>query len=753
MVKDKADKLLSSILPYVDEVVVVGDKKLLERNIKGNKVKIYDYKWIDDFADARNFADSKATNDIILTLDADDTVIHPEKLPELAKGISSGQFDWIHLEYLYEKDEFGNVLMRQYKPRLYRKGTGVWKKSVHEVLEPTISIVSETSDEVTIDHHTEEGHKDSSAKRNLRILLKEFNKDKDKTDPRTLYYLGNTYLAMEDFEKAIPFFAKHIQVCGWPEEKYFSMHYLAHCYSWLGKIDNSINIALEMTKVFPNWSLAYYDLGEFYSNKEDYKRTIEWILTGLTKNRPNSKAYSTSDLDYGLFPMARLTEAYLYTLELDKALALATRLAKEYPGQSIAQELYEQVKKTYSLEGFVKSFINVANTISKSDRIKSTKLFDVLPNNLDSDIRIQEARFRLIPPKTWEDKSIVIYCGKGNGEEWAYPSIFSGIGGSEEAVINMGQELTKLGYKVTVYNCCGDLRGEYMGVKYIPYYHFNSKDKFNTLIAWRTPSLFNYDIEAKQKIVWLHDIAYPTQFSAKCLEQTDKFIFLSKWHRENMPSIPDSKIFISNNGIDPNDFKNIEIKKKPNSLFWGSSYDRGLLCLVRDILPLVKKEIPDVTLDVCYGWENIDREIKAQPGIYPELEVLRSELTPLLNQKGITHHGRVSHAKLADIMASCQVHSYPSEFGETNNITIAKAQSAGCYAITTTQAGGSQEKVIFGKVIKGENIYHSKKLQKQFAEAIVEYLKKPKEFGNRNKYIQNQSWKQTATTWQKDLLC
>ncbi|EHJ11445.1 hypothetical protein CWATWH0003_3817t4, partial [Crocosphaera watsonii WH 0003] len=35
-------------------------------------------------------------------------------------------------------------------------------------------------------------------------------------------------------------------------------------------------------------------------------------------------------------------------------------------------------------------------------------------------------------------------------EDWAYPSIKKGIGGSEEAIIYLSQELVRLGYQVTV---------------------------------------------------------------------------------------------------------------------------------------------------------------------------------------------------------------------------------------------------------------------------------------------------------------
>ncbi len=53
----------------------------------------------------------------------------------------------------------------------------------------------------------------------------------------------------------------------------------------------------------------------------------------------------------------------------------------------------------------------------------------------------------------WENNSIVIYSNLPfHVEDWAPPSIEKYIGGSQEAVIYLSQELVKLGYQVNVFN-------------------------------------------------------------------------------------------------------------------------------------------------------------------------------------------------------------------------------------------------------------------------------------------------------------
>jgi glycosyltransferase involved in cell wall biosynthesis len=262
------------------------------------------------------------------------------------------------------------------------------------------------------------------------------------------------------------------------------------------------------------------------------------------------------------------------------------------------------------------------------------------------------------------------------------------------------------------------------------------------------------ELKATKKYLWLHDIAYPETFNEKIIKNVDKIMFLSKWHRDNLPDLPEDKVFITNNGINPEDFVK-KVEKRPNSLIWSSSYDRGLLPFIKNILPLIKKEIPDVTLDVAYGWQNILKEME----INKDLKELYTELSPILeNTPGITHHGRLSHKKLHELMLSSMVYPYASEFGETNNITSQKMQAAGVFVVTTSQSGGTPERVKWGHVVDGEGIYTDQKLQKEFAKQVVAYLRQLdlRSVGATDIRvdvpIESFSWSTTAKQWQKEIL-
>lgn len=748
---------ICSCVSYVDEVIVIDTSKKSKIRIEDldtDKTKVLPFTWTGSFADARNFSFEQATGDVIFWIDSDDIILHPENLPILAKKITDGVCDWIYSGYIYAKDATGNVIAKHWKPRLFRKGTGHWVGNVHEDYMPDEVVIQKKDvdlgkETIVIEHQATEDELKVHSQRNLDIQLAEIERDGDNVDPRTLQYTAMSYQGLGLFEKAIPYFMAHVKVTGSKEDKYWSLYRISLCLHILRRNEEALNFALDSLKLYPHWQSSYFLLASIYHEMEDWPKVIEWTLTGLEKEYPDTLQV-VSDLDYTILPLARLSMAYLQTGNYDLANITAIDVYKIDPKFPGSKDLVEMCMKAVKSEGFVKSFLEVAQNIRQYDRVKATKLFDLVPKELDEDYRIQGARAMTVSPKHWEDKSIVIYCGRSL-EEWSYPSIFTGIGGSEEAVINMSKQLAEQGYSVTVYNRCGDMKGIYDGVEYLPYYFFNKKDYFNTLIIWRNPLAFADTFNAKRKYLWLHDIAHPEHFNQKIYDNIDKIMFLSKWHRSNLPDCPEEKVYITNNGINPEDFLNLSGNKKPFSMIWSSSYDRGLLPFMKNIWPLIKKEVPEATLDVAYGWSNIEKEMKQ----LPHLKQLYTELSPLLeNTPGVTHHGRLSHRKLAELMGECTVYPYATQFGETCNITSQKMQAAGVYVVTTSQSGGTPERISnpYGKIIEGKGIYTDKKLQKAFAAAVIkgfntrfnkEYLK-----DLRDKF----SWRTTANQWIKDLL-
>jgi glycosyltransferase involved in cell wall biosynthesis len=131
-------------LNFVDEIVLIDNMSVDKTNeiAKECKVKIYKYTQAEtDFSELRNYAQSLASNDWILFLDADETI--SKKLSvEIQQTIQKSIYELIFIKridyFLKKAIKNGEVKAAAHKGfiRLYRKGFGRWIGKVHEVFLP-----------------------------------------------------------------------------------------------------------------------------------------------------------------------------------------------------------------------------------------------------------------------------------------------------------------------------------------------------------------------------------------------------------------------------------------------------------------------------------------------------------------------------------------------------------------------------------------------------------------------------------------
>jgi glycosyltransferase involved in cell wall biosynthesis len=81
--------------------------------------------------------------------------------------------------------------------------------------------------------HGDGGCKSDKYERDVRLLKGDLEKMPD--DARTLFYLGQTYLCMRDYENAIPILKRRVEAGGWDEENYIARVYLGECLEGAGR--------------------------------------------------------------------------------------------------------------------------------------------------------------------------------------------------------------------------------------------------------------------------------------------------------------------------------------------------------------------------------------------------------------------------------------------------------------------------------------------------------------------------------------
>jgi len=97
------EDFLAKIKEFVDEIIIVdtGSKDKTKEIAKRFTDKVYDFKWNDNFADARNFSIEKATKEWILILDPDEKIENND-FTRIKEIISNSDEDFLGYRLIQE---------------------------------------------------------------------------------------------------------------------------------------------------------------------------------------------------------------------------------------------------------------------------------------------------------------------------------------------------------------------------------------------------------------------------------------------------------------------------------------------------------------------------------------------------------------------------------------------------------------------------------------------------------------------------
>ena len=157
--------LLESLRPArFDQIIVIDSgidnasrallrsESTLRRKQGLPKVEVYPFKWVNDFAAARNEALAHCTTDWWVWADGDDIIENADRIRahiETADDDAGGFF----ATYLYAFDEYGNPITRHDRERVFRTRVGwEWAGRIHEVTIPQHSMAWQRIDDVIWTH-------------------------------------------------------------------------------------------------------------------------------------------------------------------------------------------------------------------------------------------------------------------------------------------------------------------------------------------------------------------------------------------------------------------------------------------------------------------------------------------------------------------------------------------------------------------------------------------------------------------------
>ena len=726
---EMVERSIASIFNQVDGVYITltfpeefkKDTPLEKMLVEKFKANISYFKWIDDFASARNFAIAqvpRGKTTFIYWQDADDILQGAEHLHKISDMAVT--FSWaavfFHYWYMVDLDENGevrNVVVDHVRERIIRNdGTFKWIGMLHEILieQKQENVIKVNNSDCTVIHISSSGKRmDDNIDRNVRILEKQVRKENRK-DPRTIVYLAKAYvdkgkIAKDEpnvrkinFDMAMGLFDEYLEGygrpgapgyqegSGWPQERATAWAYIGE----LAILNENYPMALEAfhsaigeAPEFPNY---YVDLAMTYSMMGDFKKGKHWLNVATNIEMPNTTIITTPR-DF----MTRALEVGyhlgLNTGNLDLAKESVDKLIEIYPTLPLHQERKQKIEDLMKSNKVSQSIVYLGKYLEEiKDKKKLSHLVQSIPDDLKQERFATEMRHLFLPLKKWKDNEIAILCGPGF-EQWTPKSLKTGLGGSEEAIVYLTRELKKLGWKPSVYANPGPDYGDYDGVKYLQWYDLNPKDEFNVLILWRAIGFADFKPKSKFTMVWLHDVPNNPDFTDERVAMVNKIAPLSEYHKSLLrvfkngvfQPMPEDKILLTSNGI--SEIKVPEVKRDQYRMIYSSSPDRGLVYLLR-MWPNIKKEVPQANLDIYYGFQIFDKIYPDNPG----KQKWKKMVLDMMKQDGITYHGRVGHDELHKAMAGTGIWAYPTDFDEISCITAMKCQALGAIPVVINRA-------------------------------------------------------------------
>jgi predicted O-methyltransferase YrrM/GR25 family glycosyltransferase involved in LPS biosynthesis len=494
-------------------------------------------------------------------------------------------------------------------------------------------------------------------------------------EPRHLFYLGQTYKMLENFEKAAEYYYKRafFKVDGFEQEKFDSLFEFTRISIY------------QLNKPWRDFEKYYEMCIEWQPTRPEgnYFLGIHYFLDGILNVAFNhfKKAHQIgfpAHQQYSLKPTINyiFTPYYLSSLCYQfKDYKLGYDVCSLYLQKNKPEEMYYQLIV---------------------DWYKIYSLLVVMPSMSDK-------------PKTFL-KPIFCIVADGGFTNWSGSNILTtGVGGSETWVIEMARYIKKhTDYEVIVFCKC-EKEEIFEEVKYIKlerYLETISTIKIDHCIISRFSEYIPAAIDGH--VDNIHLILHDLQLSGNVIPIHPKIknIFcLTEWHCKHfLETFPQFKDICKplHYGIDFTNFLSSKMDKIPYSFIYSSFPNRGLIVLLK-MWPRIIERYPQATLNIFTDVHN-----KWANDFYKEeLEEIRTILADYKIKyfTSIINHGWVSKKYLSDYWKQSAIWFYPCKFKETFCLTALEAALTKTLAITNGLAAledtvGSRGITIPGDVLE-----------------------------------------------------
>ncbi|RSK28619.1 glycosyltransferase [Bacillus sp. HMF5848] len=364
-------RCLDSVKNIIEEIIIVdtGSTDNTKQIALDYATEVFDYKWNNNFADARNFAQSKANGKWIIFLDADEFVYSQNlinKINEMKEIEKTKKYDAFVVEQVNFIGNSGEQVTNCSTIRIYKNDSSIkFYRAIHEQLIKMGGSLSVGVMDLNIYHSgylvkTQKEKKKTD--RNVNLIQRELKHDSHGFD---YYNMGNEYHIQGNIEEALNSYKKayinkeHIDVIWVPRV----VERIATCLIQLERYSDAMEVLEDAELYWTNIADFKCLKGQLFVYEHRYEDAESIFLELIANKRNFQTKHSINYLEY--IPYRYLGEIYEKKQDTINAIKYFS-LALNFNDQDfyILKKIYNLLVKNEEKNNLI-TFINNQPNIDK----------------------------------------------------------------------------------------------------------------------------------------------------------------------------------------------------------------------------------------------------------------------------------------------------------------------------------------------------------------------------------------------------
>ncbi len=343
--------VLDKALISIDEATTDKTKEEIEKVSWTVPLTLTTHKFENDFSKLRNSLLERVNTDFVLILDGHE-YIDPNSLMyiEELKSDTKNEKKYDIFDFNVIDMNIQNVMFQQ--PRLFRNHIR-YEFPIHNLISQTDHRIA--MPQIYLYHNQPDPRlKERQAQRQKMNIPGLLHKVKMTRDPRSMFYLANTYFELGDFDSALLWHKKYQKVTKFHAEKYSSKIYVATIYDKKKKYKECEEVLLSCFEDNISLNAHLLALGELKFKVENYAKAAEYFRMATSYKQPY-RYLIINKTHYTWYPWLRLAHSYAM---MNYASGVQECIRK---GKQLAPDL----KEFYELEEALEKQTNIAELKKK----------------------------------------------------------------------------------------------------------------------------------------------------------------------------------------------------------------------------------------------------------------------------------------------------------------------------------------------------------------------------------------------------